>query len=440
MQKALVDFTFKEKLFSLNNTILVAVSGGVDSVVLCDLFSKCKIKFAIAHCNFTLRKKESEEDALFLEALAKKYNVPFHFISFPTSTIAIQNKESIQVSARNLRYEWFEKTRIEFKYDYIATAHHQNDSIETFFINLIRGSGILGLKGIPVKNRKIVRPLLFTTKEAILNYAKKNELAFREDSSNISDKYLRNKIRLKLIPLLKEMNPQIDQTISTDLKHLSKVNLIYQAAIEKKRKKIVKEKNNTFFISIEPLIKLIPVVTYLYEFIKPFGFNGAQASEITGQLKGESGKLFFSEKYRLLKDRTQLIIAPLKKEADKKEFNLNKKAKKISFDDIQLNFSIKTKNVRISKSINTASLDFNKLNFPLTIRKWKQGDFFYPIGMHGKKKLSDFFINKKLSLIDKEKIWLLTSNDQIVWVIGYRIDDRFKITDKTSKIYFVELV
>jgi len=439
MQKSLPNFIQQKNLFSLNDTILIAVSGGVDSVVLCDLFSKSKIKFAIAHCNFTLRNKESDEDAEFVETLSEKYNVPFHFISFPTSTIAKQKKESIQVAARNLRYEWFEKIRKEFKYDYIATAHHQNDSIETFFINLLRGSGIKGLTGISNKNGKIIRPLLFAAKEEILNYAKKNKLKFREDSSNASDKYVRNKIRLKLIPLLKEINPQAEQTISNTIQHLNEVEHIYNTTIETQRKKLVKEKANACYISIPALLKINPINCYLFEFLKPFDFNSAQTAEIIEQLKAESGKQFYSSTHRLIKDRTQLIIEPIHKEETKKEFIVTKKSKQIITDDIQLRFSIKEK-MSISPSSKIGCIDFNKLLFPLTVRKWEKGDAFYPLGMKGKKKLSDFFTDKKLSISDKENVWLLTSNNEIVWIIGHRIDDRFKITDKTSKIYFVELV
>jgi len=440
MQKALANYFLKEKLFSLNNTILLAVSGGIDSVVLCDLLYKHKIRFAIAHCNFKLRNKESDEDAVFAEQLAEKYNVPFHSISFPTKQISRKNKESMQVTARNLRYEWFEKIRKEFKYDFIATAHHQNDSIETFFINLLRGSGIKGLKGISGKNGKIIRPLLFATKEQIIDYAKKNKLKHREDSSNLSDKYLRNKIRLKLIPLLKKTSPSFQEIIIRDLNYLTEVEKIYNIAVDSQRKKIIAKKENDYFISIKKLRKLESPKTYLYEFLKPFGFNSSTSNKIFLHLNGESGKLFFSANYELLIDREYLIIKESNKKIKEKTKPITFKSKQLRLKDLILKFDVSTYKPNFPKTKNIAAIDFDKLKFPLSVRKWQEGDFFHPIGMKGnKKKLSDFFIDNKFSVFDKENCWILTSNNQIVWIVGHRLDERYKVTEKTRKIYFAEI-
>lgn len=450
MLNLLNSYITKEKLFSKTDRILLTVSGGLDSIVLCELFHKAGFKFGIAHCNFQLRGDESDGDESFVEELAEKYNVRFHSASFDTSTFAKKNKVSIQVAARQLRYQWFDEIREQFDYKYIATAHHQNDSIETFFINLIRGTGIAGLHGILPKQNKIIRPLLFSTREQIEVFAKKGKLKHREDSSNASDKYVRNKIRHQLIPLLKELNANIERTISEDIQRLSDTEKIYKKEIDSKRSKIIKEEKGSIRISIKELKKLEPLETYLFEFLYPLGFNSATVNEIIASLNNQSGKKFISATYRLIKDRDFLIIEPYqvsgikyqvsgqKKEA---KYSIKKSQKKITVENFEiLCSSVNAKNHKLKVSDNIANIDFNKLHFPLEIRKWEKGDVFYPLGMKGKKKLSDFFIDKKLSIPQKENTWLLTSNNQIVWVIGLRMDERFKITDKTSKIYSIQQV
>lgn len=444
-------FIKKENLFSSSEKILLTVSGGIDSMVMCELFQKAGFNFGIAHCNFQLRAEESDGDQEFVGSLAEKYNVPFHSTTFSTSSFAKKNKLSIQVAARQLRYQWFEEIREQYGYKFIATAHHQDDSIETFFINLIRGTGIAGLHGILPKLGTIVRPLLFTTKNEIEAYSKKNKLKYREDSSNTSDKYVRNKIRHHVIPVLKELNPSLETTINDNTRHLRDVELVYKNEIEKRRSKIVKQEQGSILISIKKLSKLQPVVTYLYEFLKPFNFNASIVEEIISAIEGTSGKQFYSSTHRLIKDREFLIIEKLKVASPaaspwrpKESFKLKVKENQndASIEELSLNFSklSKTIDYKLSASNLTAALDFDKLEFPLEIRKWQQGDAFYPLGMKGKKKLSDFFINKKLSINQKENTWLLTSTGKIAWVIGHRIDERFKITEKTRKIYFVELV
>ncbi len=444
----------KEKLFSKTDTILLTVSGGIDSVVMCELFKQAGYKFGIAHCNFQLRGDESEGDENFVEELAEKYGVKFHSVSFDTSTFAKKNKLSIQVAARKLRYEWFEEIRTQFDYSFIATAHHQDDSIETFFINLIRGTGIAGLHGILPKQNNIIRPLLFTNKNQIEIFAKKNKLKHREDSSNASDKYLRNKIRHQLIPLLKELNPDISKTISEDIQRLSGTEKVYKKEIENKRSKIIKQDKNEILISIKELKKLNPIESYLFEFLYPFGFNSTMVDEIIESLNGQSGKQFFSATHRLIKDRDFLLIESRRKTQESRQQNeeshrIKKNQKNLTIDGLKLKFKIiaKTPNLptgqagsKLQTPNSKTNIDFDKLQFPLEIRKWEKGDSFHPLGMNGKKKLSDFFIDKKISISEKENTWLLTSKNQIVWVIGLRLDDRFKVTDKTKKIYFVERV
>ncbi len=469
MQKALLSFIHKENLFLSSDRILLTVSGGIDSILMCELFYNAKLKFGIAHCNFKLRADESDTDENFVSALAEKYGVPFHSISFDTATYAKKNKLSIQIAARQLRYSWFEEIREHFNYKYIATAHHQDDSIETFFINIIRGTGISGLHGILPKQGNIIRPMLFTTKNEIETYVKKHKLKYRLDSSNASDKYVRNKIRHLVTPVLKELNPGIENTINKNIQHLRDVEIIYRNEIELRRTKIVKNKKDSFFISIKLLKKLQPITTYLYEFLKPFNFNISIVEEIISALDGISGKQFFSDTHRLIKDREYLIIEPRsekqeprsekqqprnkKQEARNKnqepriktivsELLISNTQKGIELDSYKLKFKSEGNNPKceIPSSSSVAFLDFDKLEFPLEIRKWQRGDMFYPLGMKSKKKLSDFFIDKKLSIIEKENLWLLTSKGKIVWIIGQRIDDRFKITDNTIKKYIVELI
>ena len=441
MQKALLSYIQKEKLFNKTENILLTVSGGIDSIVMCELFHKAGLKFGIAHCNFQLRGKESDVDELFVEELAEKYNAQFHSVTFDTSSFAKKNKLSIQVAARELRYQWFEEIRTQFCYKYIATAHHQDDSIETFFINLIRGTGISGLHGILPKQGKIIRPLLFFTKNEIENFAKKNKLKHREDSSNASDKYTRNKIRHQIIPVLKELNPNFESTIISDIERLKAVEFIYKREIVQTFSKIVKQEKNGISISIEGLKKLNPVSTYLYEFLKSFQFNATTVEEIIAALEGESGKQFLSSTHRLVKDREFLLIEEVQSiKSQGSSTPVLKNQKELTLNNLHLKFKLGNWNSEIPRSLSFVAFDLDKLEFPLEIRKWEKGDIFYPLGMKGKKKVSDFFIDKKLSLIQKENTWLLTSKGKIFWIIGLRMDDRFKVTEKTKKIYFVELV
>jgi tRNA(Ile)-lysidine synthase len=431
----------KEKLFLPTERVLLAVSGGVDSVVMMELFHRAGIEFAVAHCNFKLRGKESDGDEKLVRLMAAKYHVRFYSDDFDTLKYAKEKNISVQMAARELRYDFFETIREQLKFDYIATAHHQDDSVETFFINLIRGTGIAGLHGILPKQNKIVRPLLFASKDEIIAYAKKEKLKFREDSSNASDKYLRNRIRHHLVPMLKELNPDIDKTLMNEMIRLKEVEDIYKKEIENRRKRMVKKVDNQVLISIKELNKLSPLPSYLYEFLKPYNFNEDNTNKIISVINGEAGKQFISATHRLIKDRESLIIEKLGGANVKKVvIKIKKNQDEYIRGSVKLKFEVLNPGTEIIKSKNIAFLDFDKLKFPLELRKWREGDSFYPFGMKGKKKLSDFFINQKLSLIDKEKTWLLTSNGDIAWVAGIRIDERFKVTKATKKIYFAELV
>lgn len=440
MLSSFLKYIEKENLFSTENKILLAVSGGIDSVVMCELFHLAGLKFGIAHCNFQLRDSESDQDEEFVEELSAHYNVSFHNTAFDTHSFAKKNKYSIQVAARELRYTWFEEIRQEYNYNCIATAHHLNDSIETFLFNFSRGTGIAGLHGILPKQRTVVRPLLFATKQEIEAFAKKQKLNFREDSSNASDKYTRNKIRHSIVPLFKKLNPDFEKAAAGTIQRLIDTECIYEHAIASQRAAIVKTTNNITSISIRSLNKLNPLQTYLYEFLKPFNFNSATVDEIQEALTGEAGKQFFSATHRLIKDRDTLIIQELDAKAlTSTIYKLKKNQKELVTETFKLQFK-KLKKYKISSANSSATIDFKKLEFPLEIRKWQKGDSFYPLGMKGKKKLSDFLIDKKLSLFEKENTWLLVSGNKIVWVIGLRMDERFKVTETTTEVFQIEFL
>ena len=434
-----LNFINKQNLFNKEDCILLAVSGGIDSVAMCELFHLSGFNFAIAHCNFKLRKDESNDDEAFVKSLAKKYKVQFYCKHFETEKFAKDNGLSIQMAARELRYGWFYSLTKLYKYNHIAVAHHIDDEIETFFINLIRGTGIAGLNGISVVNNKVIRPLLFTGRNEIEDFVKQNKLKFREDSSNKSTKYIRNKIRQKIVPILKEINPDFENTFKENADILKDVELIYKKTIEKKKHKIFKQVDENIVVSIDKLKKLNPLRTYLFEFLSEFGFNKNNIDDIIENIDGLSGKQFISKTHRIIRNRNELVISKIKP-TESVEFTINSKDKLLNYP-IQMKIS-KLKNTNgfaISKDKSVALLDADKLEFPLVLRKWKTGDTFHPIGMKTKKKLSDFFINAKLSIIEKENVWILCSNNQIVWIVNHRIDNRFKITNETKNILKLEL-
>ncbi len=429
----------KNNLCGKSGKILLAVSGGVDSLVMAELFFRAGFNFGIIHCNFNLRGKESDADEKFVRDLAlKKYKSPCFVRSFDTKKFAEENHLSIQEAARNLRYGYFEEIRKKEKLDYVATAHHADDKIETFFINLLRGSGISGLSGIPVKQKNIIRPMLFAFRNEIEDFAKKNNVEYRTDSSNKSNKYLRNKIRNQLMPLLETISPQYRTAINTTISNLKNTGIIYRSQLEK-ASLLKTDKSGLITIAIDELKKLKPSAHYLYEFIVPFGFNRHVCEDICNSLDEISGKIFLSPTHRLVKDRENLIIEAIAGNSLCKDFMLAEDVKQIT-DPVKLKISErKTSALKtFSTDKDTALLDKDKLVFPLTIRKWQRGDYFYPYGMKGKKKLSDFFTDSKLSVIDKSNTWLLCSDDNIVWVIGWRIDDRYKINKRTQNILQVK--
>ena len=430
-----------QKLFTRKDKILLTVSGGIDSVVMCELFYQTGLQFGIAHCNFQLRGQESDADELFVKKLAAKYNVHFYVKHFKTVDVASENKISIQMAARQLRYNWFEELIKTEKYHFYASAHHQNDEIETFFINLLRGTGIAGLHGILPKQNHLIRPLLFTNRSKIEQFSDNNQLDYREDSSNASAKYLRNAVRHKIIPEFKHLSGDFERVMIENIQKLKDVEIIFNEMLEIKRKDIVFVNSSTVLLSIEKLKALHPLKAYLFHFLVPYNFNNEVIESLIVSLEDISGKQFFSSTHRLLKDRDNLIITELSNTILKDEAFLIKETETHISSPILLDFRITTESemIKINPDKNLAYLDFDKLKFPLCLRKWQHGDFFCPFGMYGKKKVSNFFTDQKISIIEKENTWLLCSGNDIVWLVGWRIDERYKLTSKTLRGYLITL-
>jgi tRNA(Ile)-lysidine synthase len=439
MLKDFKAFIASENLISPKDKILLAVSGGIDSVVMTDLFHRAGYDFGIAHCNFRLRGQESNEDQFFVYDLAKKYNVPFSTKKFLTKKDAKHNGISIQMAARELRYVWFAELIKKEGYICVATAHHLDDQAETFFINLLRNTGIAGLHGILPRQGNLIRPLLFTHRDAIETYAKKHKLKFREDSSNAESKYLRNKIRHEIIPLMLQLNPAFLESLTETINRLRDTEIIFRESIDVARNKIILQEKKEIHIRINDLKKLTPLEIYPFEILSPYGFNEAVIRDILHSPDDASGKIFYSSTHRLIKNRDELILDPLpeKKEYRPKnvEISIPLNRKEIR-KPIHLSFKkiIPDKNFSIDFSNNVANLDINKIEFPLVMRKWRKGDSFLPYGMNKNKKLSDYFIDNKLSVPEKENIWLLCSGSHILWIIGHRIDHRYRITSQTKEV------
>ncbi len=438
--------------FLKEKKIGIAISGGVDSVVLTHALHQLEFSVVLAHCNFKLRGVDSDADEAFVKQLAKQLDISVFTIAFDTKTFAKQEKLSIQLAARKLRYDWFEKLIASEKFDYILTAHHTDDSLETFLINTIRGTGLDGLTGIPEQNGTIIRPLLPFTRATIESYATNNAISWQEDLSNVETKYLRNKIRHKVIPILKEINPSLLQSFQKTQEHLKESKQLINDYIENSKETFITHKEaGVQKINIEQLQKLNNPKAYLYELLKKYGFT--EWDDITDLLTAQSGKQLFSETHRLLKDRDFLLLKRRELREESKELiTINENESFFKNSEITLLFSkiqdtrrkiqdagSKTQDAR-HKTQDFILVDKKKLKYPLTVRKWKNGDYFYPLGMQGKKKLSKFFKDEKLSLLEKEKIWLLCSENNIVWIIGKRLDKRYKITDNTTHSLKIEIL
>ena len=430
----LQDFVAAEDLFSAGNHLLVAVSGGIDSMVLLHILQNTGHKLSVAHCNFKLRGADADADEAFVKAYCKKHKLALHAESFKTKEVAKQNGESIQMAARRLRYEWFEALTRIHAYDYIATAHNANDVAETFFVNLSRGTGLSGLTGIKPKIGNLVRPLLFATRAEIEAYAKANRIKWREDKSNQSVKYRRNLIRHKVVPVFEKINPSFNNSIVKTIARLEQSNTVLKQFIDGALEDVITAKGDKIYIEIAQLKKLQPLGLYLFELLHPYGFNTEQIEDIEQALQRQTGQYFIADEYELLHDRGFLIIRP-KKQREVKEYTIEKGTKAIE-KPVKLSFNVKTftDKINLKQPANVALLDFDKLKFPLTLRRWRVGDRFQPFGMTQSKLLSDFFKDSKLSQEEKDEVWLMESGGKIAWIVGYRTDNRFRVTDKTNVV------
>jgi tRNA(Ile)-lysidine synthase len=429
---------FKEHLtrnFPLltDKKVLLAVSGGLDSMVLLHLFEQSNIEFSVAHCNFQLRDKESDGDENFVIDYCNSKGVAIFVQRFNTKQFAKDQKLSTQIAARELRYAWLSELLTVHQMDYLVTAHHLDDEVETFLINFIRGTGLEGLQGIPKQNEKVIRPLLPFSRFQILEYATKNSVIWREDSSNATDAYVRNQLRHQIIPVFKEVNPSFLQSFQNTIDYLKDTQTLVDDAVRIVYKKTVQDFEDKKVILLPELLQLPNYKAYLYQWLKPLGFTAWE--DIYELVNASSGKQIFSESYRLIKDRTTLLITP-NCERNTSYYWIQETASQIQVP-ILLSFI----NVNTISQINQniIYIDNNTLKFPLLLRKWQEGDYFYPLGMGGKKKVSKYFKDEKFTLIDKENTWLLCSDNQIVWIVGKRQDERFKVHPTTTNILKIEL-
>lgn len=438
------EYIHDENLFQKKDRLLLAVSGGVDSVALCELCKQAGYDFEIAHCNFQLRGDDSVRDVLFVKVLAEKYQVPFHLKVFDTVASAKQAKKSIEETARDLRYEWFnsfisgakgivgkdapEKSLVR----YILTAHHADDNIETVVMNFFRGTGISGLRGMLPGQGEIIRPLLFARRSELEIFVQENKLEYVTDHTNLQNDYTRNYFRNTIIPLVSETFPMAEKNVLNNIQRLMETEVLYQQAVQLHKKKLLEQKGTEVHIPVLKLLKTQPLTTILYEIIKDYGFTAHQADEAEGLLKSETGKYIRSATHRVIKNRNWLIISPVQTETAQNIL--------IESGDHLIPFAAgilqieKQSVIKIQSSGLIAQVDAAEIKFPLLLRKWKQGDYFYPLGMQKKKKLSRFFTDQKLSLTQKENTWVIEMDKKIIWVVGMRVDDRFKIGNSTTEI------
>ena len=434
-----LNYIEENHLFKKEDKVLLAVSGGIDSMVMTDLFIRSGIKSGIAHCNFCLRGQESDKDEELVKNMAALHKIPFYSIRFDTKKYSESNGISIQMAARELRYDWFEEIRRKNRYDVIAVAHNLNDNIETLLINLTRGTGIAGLTGIKNSGNHIVRPLLFAPRETIREYQVKHRVNFREDKSNTQTKYTRNKIRHLVVPVLKEINPSIEATLNETCERLGATNDIVNFFTDKLRNSLLKQKDSNLAINITKLKPLLRNNTLIYELFKPFGITGSLVTDLHKIAEGETGGQLFTGTHRFLKNRNEIIIS-VQTETKDEYYKVKSIAGLRKIPGIlSASILIPAHGFIIPSDHDTACLDSEKLPFPVIVRKWLPGDFFYPLGMKKKKKLSDYFIDSKFSRFDKEKALVLESGGKIAWIVGERIDDRFKVTDTSRKILIIKV-
>lgn len=429
-------FIQSEKLLPHNAKVIVGLSGGMDSMVLLDLLVLLEYRCIAAHCNFHLRGAESDRDADFVRKWCKNTDIPFTSIDFDTTGYAEDRKISIEMAARELRYEWFEILRKQYEADAIAVAHHRDDSVETVLLNLIRGTGIKGLSGISPRNGYVVRPLLTVSRSEIEDYIIERELPYVTDSTNDQDIYLRNYLRLNVIPNLEVVNPSVKESIIRTSKNISEAEKIYSESI--------REYIDVVFINdkinIPMLKKTASPQSVLFELLSPLGFTSSTIEDIFQSMDSTPGKVFLSDRYRVIKDRSDFILEKITSDIISDEhYLIEEESKEITFP-VRFNLRKEKTPVKIEKKRNILYVDADKLKFPLIMRRWKAGDWFIPFGMNGKKKLSDYFTDRKFSLKDKKEAWVILSGENIVWIVNERSDNRYKITDESKNIFIIEYV
>jgi len=424
----------KNNLFLKSDRLLLAVSGGIDSMVMAHLILQRGTGPGIAHCNFLLRGIESDKDEEMVRLFAESNKLPFHSERFSTKYYASENKVSVQMAARELRYKWFEEIRAKHGYDKIAIAHNLNDNIETMLINLTRGTGLTGLSGIKPSSGSIIRPLMFATREEIADFAAENNVNYREDKSNADTKYTRNKIRHLVIPVLKEINPSLEKTLGDTAERFSGIDDVMNEYLNSISASVSSVKGDSIYFRLSLLREHMSKKAVIFELFNPFGINNAMLNDLYAVISGRTGGWIETASHRIIRNRDELIVTKLGR-GQKHHYQVNDTA---GFMDVPFIASAEICNSDekfvIASDQHTACIDADKLKFPLLIRGWKEGDHFYPLGMKHKKKLSDYFTDRKYSFIDKEDAYLLESEGKIVWIIGERLDDRFRVTEDTRNV------
>jgi tRNA(Ile)-lysidine synthase len=434
MHQRVKAFIEKHQLLSSKGTLLVAVSGGVDSMVLLDLMQQIGVDVAVAHCNFLLRGVESDGDEQLVKDYCQLKNLGFHLARINTRQYAEEHKISIQEAARELRYEWFRKLVTEYGYSAVATAHHATDQVETMLLQMLRGTGIRGLQGMLPENHLVIRPLLEITRKEIVDYARQYKIVFREDSSNTSDKYSRNLLRKEVLPVLEKINPAFEQHFVQTSMVVQQLNGWLESEVEKWAKKHLLSTSRSVKIPLKPLLKHKASQVLLFELLQPFGFSSATITQVYKALQEQSGKLFFSHTHRLIKDREELIISRFAASDKSGVFFITTKNDELTTPEFTITINHIPKPDNLFVNPGTALLDSDLVKFPLVVRQWQPGDKFKPLGMKGWKKVSDFLTDLKLSIADKERVWVMESDGEIIWIAGWRIDNRYKITKKTKRV------
>jgi tRNA(Ile)-lysidine synthase len=429
------------KLENLNKVkkYLLAVSGGIDSMVMADLFLQQQLEFSVAHCNFQLREEDSNLDEQLVIDWCIKNNIDYFIKRVDTKEYCAQHKCSIQVGAREIRYAFFDEICADKNIDFIVTAHHQDDTIETTLFQFFRGTGIQGLTGIPARNQKIIRPLLSYSKQQIVDYAAKFQVAFREDKSNLKQDYSRNKMRLHIIPQLEELYPAFKNNIANNIHRMNEVNEIYLQQIKNYKKKLIEQRGKDFYIPILKLKTISPLATILFELIKEFHFSYEQTLQVLQLLERQTGSFVASQTHQIIKNRNFLIVT--EKNTQLSELILMDEGNtKIETQDFVMKLkSIRADKFEINKGLKYCAIDAKLIEFPLLLRKWRTGDYLYPFGMTKKKKLSKVLIDAKIPLHEKETIWVVESNKKIVWVVGVKSDNRFRVSEKTQNVLCFEI-